>query len=96
VLKHSLRGEHQRFSKEFYASGTQRLTHSYEKCVDNGDFLKNSLNFVKDLSYIYIYIHLYICACIHIYVNFIVIVTAASDEKRGGITFRADPLNRCV
>jgi hypothetical protein len=52
LLKHSLREAHRRFSKQFYATGTRRLTHSYKMCVDNeGDFKKNNLNFVKDLSF---------------------------------------------
>jgi hypothetical protein len=46
-----LRGEHRCFSKQFYATGAQRLTHNYKKCVDNeGEIEKNNLKFVKNLS----------------------------------------------
>jgi histone-lysine N-methyltransferase SETMAR len=49
VLKHSVREQLRRFSKEFYATGIQRLTQRWIKCVDNEeDFVeKNSLKFVK-------------------------------------------------
>jgi hypothetical protein len=33
-LKHSVREELGRFSKEFYTTGTQRLTQRWKKCVD--------------------------------------------------------------
>jgi histone-lysine N-methyltransferase SETMAR len=40
-LKHSVREELRRFSKEFYATGIQRLTQRWKKCVDNeGDFVE--------------------------------------------------------
>jgi hypothetical protein len=40
-LKHSVRDDLRRFSKELYTTGIQRLTQRYKKCVDNeGDFVK--------------------------------------------------------
>jgi histone-lysine N-methyltransferase SETMAR len=40
-LKHSVREELRRLSKEFYATGIQRLTQRWKNCVDNGgDFVE--------------------------------------------------------
>jgi histone-lysine N-methyltransferase SETMAR len=40
-LKHSVREELRRFSKELYATGIQRLTQRWKKCVHNeGDFVE--------------------------------------------------------
>jgi hypothetical protein len=45
-LTHNLREEFWRCSKEFYMSGSQRLTQRFEKCVDNeGDFMEKYLIF---------------------------------------------------
>jgi len=38
-LRHRLREELRRFSKEFYSTGLQRLTQRWEKYVDNGGFV---------------------------------------------------------
>ena len=56
--------------------------------------MKNSSNFVRDLSCIYyicvcvcVYIYIYIYVYTHIYVNFIVNVTVGSEKKQEALLF---------
>ena len=65
--KHSVYEELRRFSKEYYATGIQRLTQGGGECVDSDeDLWKNNLNVVKDVPMIY--------------VNFIITVIILSGE----------------
>jgi hypothetical protein len=41
-------------------TGLQRLAQRWKKCVDNGDFVKNDLNFVKDVHVIYVKLNIII------------------------------------
>ena len=42
-------------------TGIQRLTQRWKKCVDNeGDFVKNNLNFLKDVHMIYVKLNIII------------------------------------
>jgi hypothetical protein len=57
--------------QQFYATGILRLTQRWKKCADNdGDFVENNLNFVKDVPMIY--------------ATFIIIIIRVY-EKKGGI-----------
>ena len=52
-LKHSVLVDLRLFSKEFYATGIQRLTQRWKKCVDMKETVwKNNLNFVNDVPMI--------------------------------------------
>jgi hypothetical protein len=53
-MKYSVREQRRRFSKECYVTGIQRPTRRWKKCVDNGDFVKNNLNFAKDVPMRYV------------------------------------------
>ena len=50
-LRHRLREELQRFNKEFYSTGIQRLTQRWKKCVDNGGFVEKCPQLCKECAH---------------------------------------------
>ena len=68
-----MRQEIPRFSIELYPTGIQRLPHQRKKCVDDGDFVEDNVNSVKDV--------------LEMYAHFIVTVIAEYDKTIRGTTF---------
>jgi len=62
--KHSLSDEVRRFSKEFDATGLQRLIPRWKKCVDSEvDSWKNNFNLAKVITMIYLDLIIVLIIC---------------------------------